>query len=220
MPHPRTPVYVWEFPVRFTHWMFFLVVLALSFTGYYIGRPFLHALSTQQYIMGWMRFIHFVSGYVLLVSVILRIYWAFAGNRYASWRVLVPLRKQQLRDMAEAAKFYFFIKKEHYARVGHGPLASLCYLVVLLLFLFEIFSGFALYSRGNPGFFIALLGGSLPAIMDPRTIRIWHHLAMYLILVFAIIHIYIGWLQDRVEKNGVMGSIFGGYKFVTEKEWE
>jgi Ni/Fe-hydrogenase 1 B-type cytochrome subunit len=223
MQQNRTLVYVWEFPVRFTHWINALCVFVLSYTGYYIAHPFMHAVSSQQYVMGWMRFIHFVSGYLLLVGVVIRLYWAFAGNRYANWQVLVPLEKRQWRDMREAAKFYFFMKKEKEPpySVGHAPLASLCYLVVLLLFLFEIFSGFALYSQSHlPNFFLTLLGGWLLGIMHVQTIRLWHHLVMYFLLAFTLFHVYIAWFLDSVEKNGVMGSIFGGYKFVTGKEWE
>lgn len=220
MPNPRIRVYAWEFPIRFSHWINFLALCGLCYTGYYIAYPFMYALSTQQYIMGWMRFIHFVSGYLLLVGLIIRIYWSFAGNRYASWRVLIPLTGRQWHDMGEAAKFYLFMKKEPPYAVGHAPLASVAYFAVFLIFLFEILTGFALYSQGAPGFFKTLLGGWLLAIMHVQTIRFWHHIMMYALLAFTIIHIYIGWYLDSAERNGVMGSIFGGYKFVTGKEWE
>lgn len=221
MANPRIRVYAWEFPIRFSHWINVLALIGLSYTGYYIGSPFMYALSTQQYVMGTMRFIHFVSGYVLLMGVIIRIYWAFAGNRYASWRVLVPLTARQWHDMREAAKFYVFMKKEPPYAVGHAPLASICYLVVLLMFLFEIFTGFALYSQSHlPGFFMTVLGGWMLRVMNVQTIRLWHHLMMYFLIGFALIHVYIGWYLDSAEKNGVMGSIFGGYKFVTGREWE
>ncbi len=211
--------YVWEFPVRFTHWINALCLFILSFTGYYIAYPFIYAVSTQQYIMGTMRFIHFVSGYVLLMGVIIRIYWLFAGNQYASWRAIVPLTGKQWTEMGEAAKFYLFISKKPPYSIGHAPLASICYLVVMFLFLFEIFSGFALYSQSHlHNFFLTILGGWLLSIMNVQTIRLWHHLVMYFLLVFTLFHVYMGFFLDSVEKNGVMSSIFGGYKFVTGKE--
>ena len=218
---PAGRVYVWEFPVRFTHWINALSLFSLSFTGYYIAYPFIHAVSTQQYIMGTMRFIHFVSGYVLLMGVIIRTYWLFAGNQYASWRVIVPLTKKQWTEMGEAAKFYLFIRKKPIYSMGHAPLASICYLVVMLLFLFEIFTGFALYSQSHlHSFILTILGGWLLSIMNVQTVRLWHHLVMYFLLVFTLFHVYMGFFLDSVEKNGVMSSIFGGYKFVTGKEQE
>jgi Ni/Fe-hydrogenase 1 B-type cytochrome subunit len=41
---------------------------------------------------------------------------------------------------------------------------------------------------------------------------------MWVILAFVIVHVYIAWYLDKAEKNGLMGSIFNGYKFVTGKE--
>ena len=34
-------VYVWEIPVRVTHWVIVLSILILSVTGFYIGHPFM-----------------------------------------------------------------------------------------------------------------------------------------------------------------------------------
>jgi Ni/Fe-hydrogenase 1 B-type cytochrome subunit len=36
-----TRVYVWQVPVRVTHWLIALSIIVLSVTGFYIGRPFL-----------------------------------------------------------------------------------------------------------------------------------------------------------------------------------
>lgn len=217
----RIRVYAWEFPVRFTHWINALCLVIFSITGLYIGNPFMHAVSADQYIMGWMRFLHFVAGYIFLLCMIIRIYWMFAGNKYASWRVLIPLNKQQWEDMLGGLKFYLFLRKQPPYAVGHSAMAAITYLFVFLLFLFEIASGFALYSQSHlKSVILWLLGGWMYIFMEAQTIRLLHHLVMYLLLVFTLIHVYIGWYLDSAEKNGVMGSIFGGYKFVTGKEWE
>lgn len=216
----RTRVYAWEFPVRFTHWINFLSIIILSVTGFYVGRPFMHAVSANQYIMGWMRFLHYVAAYAFLMSLIIRIYWAFAGNKYASWRVWFPFTPERWKDLKDAAKFYLFISKKPPYAVGHTALAGLTYFLVFLIFAFEIASGFAMYSVTHKGVIWTLLGGWLLGVMDIQYLRLLHHLAMYVILVFALVHVYIAWMLDSVEKNGLMGSIFGGHKFVTGKEWE
>src|SRR5271166_2280053 len=33
-------LYVWQLPVRLVHWLLFFSILILTFTGYYIGNPF------------------------------------------------------------------------------------------------------------------------------------------------------------------------------------
>ena len=82
--------YVWEWPVRITHWVNFLAIVILSVTGIYIGWGKSLALDPSQYVMGWMTFIHFVAAYAFTISVVARIYWAFVGNKYANWRVFTP----------------------------------------------------------------------------------------------------------------------------------
>ena len=210
--------YVWEFPVRLTHWINFLSIIALSITGLYIASPFMHAYSTKQYIMGWMRFIHLVASYAFFMSLIIRIYWAFMGNRYASWMVWFPFTAERLRDIANELKFYTLITRKHAHAVGHTVTAGLTYCFVFLLFAFEIVSGFAMYAFTHKGLLWTLLGGWLLWIWNVQTIRLMHHLAMYFIFVFIAVHIYIAWWLDSTEKNGLMGSIFSGYKFVSGKE--
>lgn len=220
MQDERKRVYAWEFPVRFTHWINVLCIILLSVTGLYIGNPFVHAVSSKEYIMGWMRYLHFIAAYTFLMSMIIRLYWAFLGNRYASWRVWFPFTSKQWNDLMDAVKFYLFISKKPPYAVGHTALAGLTYLFVFALFLFQIVSGFALYSVNHGGAIWTLLGGWLTGIMYLQTIRMLHHLTMYLIFAFVLAHVYIGWYLDLKERNGLMGSIFGGYKFVSGKEWE
>jgi Ni/Fe-hydrogenase 1 B-type cytochrome subunit len=216
----RQRVYAWEFPVRLTHWVNFLCIVAFAVTGIYIGSPYADAHSTSQYVMGWMRFLHFTAGYAFLMSFIIRLYWAFMGNRYASWKVCFPFAGECFEKLVRSTKHLLLIKHEPEHEVGHTALAGLTYLVVFLLFAFEIVSGFALYSLQQPGVWAASIGAWLPAVMDAQTIRLWHHVVMYLILAFAMAHVYIAWWHDTVERNGVMGSIFGGYKFMPRKESE
>jgi len=234
MPTPRIKTYAWEFPIRLTHWINVLSILVFIVTGLYIADPYLHGIQGDvhvarvsggmtpfhEYIMGYMRFIHLVTGYVFLCSFVIRIYWSFMGNRYASWRVWFPFKGQRWTDLKGAVKFYSFMSKKPPYAVGHTALAGLAYLVVFLIFGYQIVSGFALLSLSSASFLPTIVGGWLLAIMDLSSIRYWHHQLMYVLLAFFLIHIYISWWLDAVENNGLMGSIFGGYKFVTGKEWE
>jgi Ni/Fe-hydrogenase 1 B-type cytochrome subunit len=175
---PRFRVYVWELPIRLTHWINAFCILFLSITGYYIGNPFIHAVSSKQYIMGWIRFIHFVSAYTFLMSVIVRIYWSFVGNKYTSIAECFPYSAKKFRDFVDTIKFYLLIKREPPYVAGHAPLLNIMYL---------------------------------------PTIRQFHHVVMYVILIFVPIHIYATWYMDPKERNGLVSSIFSGYKFLDEE---
>ena len=212
----RMRIYAWEFPVRLTHWINFLCIIVLSVTGFYIGRPFIHAYSTDQYIMGWVRFIHFVAAYAFLMSVIIRLYWSFVGNGHASIKSFFPFTR--LGQMGSELKCYLLVDKKPYCYVGHTHLGGLAMLIIYLIFLFMIFSGFALYSLNHNGAIWTILGGWLLGFMDLQTIRLFHHLLMYALLTFGMLHVYIAWFLDVRGKTALMDSIFSGYKYIPEDE--
>jgi Ni/Fe-hydrogenase 1 B-type cytochrome subunit len=212
-------VYVWELPVRATHWINALCIVALAFTGFYIGRPFIHAVSTNQYIMGWIRLIHFIAAYLLVVSCLVRVYWAFAGNRYAGWEVFNPFDMKKLKDLVELSKFYLLLRKEPPSHVtGHSACATYVYLSLFVLYIIEAATGFALYSQSHlPGFLWTLMGGWLLLFVDAQSIRLYHHFFMWLFITFAIVHVYLSLFMESKEDNGILMSIFSGNKTVDEK---
>ena len=66
------PVYVWELPVRIVHWVIFLSIVVLSFTGYYIYYPFMISEESGGFLMATMRFIHEIAGFALIAAFIVR----------------------------------------------------------------------------------------------------------------------------------------------------
>ncbi len=209
-------VYVWEFPVRLTHWLNVLSIVALSITGFYVGAPFLFAVNENQFIMAQMRFIHFVSSYVFTVSFLIRIYWLFAGNQNARWYQFVPMSAERRRNLAGTTAFYCFLREKCPEVVGHTGLAGLTYLILFILFIIEILTGFALYSQSHIGGIWTLMGGWLFSIIGQGPVRLIHHLIMWVIAFFVIIHVYISWHNDVIERNGLLSSIFSGYKTLEE----
>ncbi len=212
--------YVWEVPVRATHWLNMLAIITLAVTGIFIGSPKTVALTPSAFVMGWVRLVHFVAGYVFAISVVSRIYWSFVTrNRYASWQEFVPmLTKEGRRNMLETFKYYTFISRKAPHVVGHNALAGTAYSVVFLLYLVMIGTGFALYSERAPNGILHKATGWMFMLFSNQGMRLTHHCVMWFLIAFAIHHVYSAWLMDVKEKGGVMSSIFSGYKAVRSKE--
>lgn len=222
----RRRVYVWEIPVRLVHWVNALSVLLLSLTGYFIGNPWLFIARREAYagfFMGTVRFAHFVVAFVFIASILLRTYWAFAGNPYASWRGLFPfLTREGRRSMAHAAQYYFFLRRDPPETAGHNALAGMTYAIIVTLYGLIVFSGLALFGDLHPESVWRGATGWVFAFLTPQQIRLTHHMVMWGLLLFALYHVYVAWLIDMEEGNGLMSSMFSGFKFLRrdqEPDW-
>lgn len=211
--------YVWEWPVRITHWVNVFSIIVLSVTGFLIGDPIITASSSSQYIMGNIRFIHFLFGYVLMISVLARIYWMFAGNHHASWKAFLPwLTPSGRKNFVKMLRYYTFTGKQITYEVGHNPVAATAYLGIFAIFIAQIVTGFALYGQFEPGSFWYVAFGWVTTLVHNQDLRLIHHAVMWLLVGFIINHIYSGWLMDVKERNGTMSGIFSGYRFIEPED--
>jgi len=210
--------YVWEWPVRITHWVNVLSVITLSLTGVFIGNPFI-AGGEGSFVMGWVRFIHYVAAYAFTASVLARIYWMFAGNHHASWRAFLPwMSESGRRNFIKMFRYYTFTGKQISYEVGHNPVAAMAYAGIFCLFLVQIFSGFALYAQYRPDGLLATIFMPLANVFGNQGLRLTHHMVMWLLLGFVINHVYSAWLMDVKERNGTISGIFSGYRFIEPKD--
>jgi len=213
------PVYVFEAPVRIWHWVHTLSFLVLAVSGYLIAHPLpsVTGEASAHFVMGDIRLIHFIAAYVFAVGFAIRIYWALVGNSY-SREVFLPTfwRADWWRWLFWELKYYAtFGTEEKLVAIGHNPLAQVAmFLFNTLGTLFMIATGFALYSQGLGegswadlafGWVIPLLGGS-------AAVRSWHVLGMWLMLVFAIIHIYMAVRSDVISHESSVSTIVGGWR--------
>lgn len=208
-------VYVWEWPVRLSHWLIVLSILVLAVTGIYVGNPFFapQGEATRHYVMGWIKAVHFAAAMVFTLSVIARVIWMFAGNPYARWRQLIPTSRQRLRGIWETFAFYVFLHRDSPAHVGHNPLAGLIYTVVFLLYFLMIATGLAMASASaHIGTILSGFQFYIPLFGGLQNARFLHHVGMWLILGFAAHHVWSAFLVASVERSGLLDSIFTGYK--------
>lgn len=211
-------VYVWQLPVRISHWLIFFAIVALSFTGYYMHNPFVISRAPTTYMMGTMRYIHIVSGYIFLAAFMMRVYFFVAGNYWANWRFFIPTDRQRLRNAREMFKYYSFVRRQPVRQVGHNALAGLTYSFMFFLMALEILTGLVLYSQVRGPGLARTLFGWLPGIIDIQYLRLFHFLGMFAFIAFAIHHVYSAILVSIEERNGLLESMFSGFKFVQDYE--
>jgi Ni/Fe-hydrogenase 1 B-type cytochrome subunit len=215
---PKKTVYVWDLPVRVTHWTNVICIVVLSFTGYYISNPFISVggPASDNFLMGAVRFAHFVTAFVFTMSVLFRIYWAFASrDSYARWKQFLPVTSGRWRALRRMLGYYTFLKPSPPAEVGHNPLAGVTYMGLYVLFVLQIVTGFALWSQPFHGGFWPAAFGWMITLFGAPVIRVVHDIIMWLIIAFTIHHVYSAVLIDIEERSGLVSSIVTGSKSLT-----
>ncbi|XWN32824.1 MAG: Ni/Fe-hydrogenase, b-type cytochrome subunit [Devosia sp.] len=211
-----TSVYVYEAPVRIWHWTNALAIVVLIITGYFIGSPppTMSGEASDHFLFGYIRFAHFVAGYVLAIGFVTRFIWAFMGNHHSRQLFYIPFwNLTWWHEVWFEMKWYMFLEKSPKKYVGHNPLAQLAMFFFMTVGLtFMIVTGFALYAEGQQaggwadiafGWLIPLMGGS-------QALHTWHHLGMWAIIIFMIIHIYVAVREDIMSRQSIVSTMVSG----------
>lgn len=210
--------YIYEAPVRLWHWATALVVLALCLTGYFIAKPPQSVVgdTSELFAFGQIRQWHFIAAWLLTIGMLWRGYWAIIGGKHARLIYFVPIwRKAWWKELLSVLRWYTFIDRGTHKWVGHNPLAQASmFLMFTLGSTFMVFSGFALYGEGTGmdswaytlfGWMISLFGSSM-------TLRSWHHIGMYVLVLFSIAHIYAAIRDDIMGRVSTLSSMISGWR--------
>jgi Ni/Fe-hydrogenase 1 B-type cytochrome subunit len=215
-------VYIWELPVRFTHWLNVLTIFILICTGIIIGNPpaiMSGSEASHSYWFGTVRFIHFMTAYIFAANLVFRLYWAFVGNKYANWRAFFPFSRKNFKKIKHVFKVDVFLRNDKTEdltniAVGHNPVAALSYLALFFLCFVQIATGFALYASTASWFLPKMFGWVNGLFGGEFMVRSIHHIVTWVLVMFTLIHIYLVIYHDWLEGRGEASSMFGGYKFV------
>jgi Ni/Fe-hydrogenase 1 B-type cytochrome subunit len=217
--HVEPAVYVYEAPIRLWHWIQFFAVATLCVTGFFIGHP----LPSQpgeaynHFLMGYIRFAHFTAAYIFIIGFLFRIYWAFVGNSHAREIFLPPIfRSTYWRGVWHEIKWYLFLTREPNKYSGHNPLAILAMHVMFVWgSIFIMLTGLALFGEGTQegswqyDWFSSWI---TPLFGQPQDVRTWHHLAMWYLVCFILVHIYVAIREDIMSRQSIVSSMISGWR--------
>lgn len=212
-------VYVYEAPVRLWHWINALAITLLAITGWFIASPLPSqpGEASANFLMGYIRFAHFSAGYVLLIGFLGRIYWAFVGNHHARQLFVLPIfNASWWREVLFELRWYLFLEKWPKKYVGHNPLAQLAmFLLFLTTVAFMIVTGFALYGEGTQeGSWAHTLFTSwvIPLFGQSQNVHTWHHLGLWVIVVFVLVHVYAALREDIMSRQSLVSTMLSGWR--------
>lgn len=214
----RPSLYVYEAPLRLWHWINALAIVVLAVTGFLISYPLpsVEGEATNNFLMGYVRFVHFSAGYILAVGLLGRLYWAVVGNHHARQLITLPVwDKQWWKDMLYMARWYAFLETEARKFSGHNPLSHVAMVLVFgVALLVMVGTGFALYAEGKGmgswqhdvfGWIIALAGNT-------QNLHTVHHAGMWVMILFVMIHIYTAVREDIMSRQTLISTIVNGIR--------
>ena len=212
-------VYVYEGPVRLWHWVNALCIVVLAVTGYLIASPLPSMGSgeaSEHFLMGYIRFVHFATAYVFAVALIGRIYWAFMGNHHAQQIFTLNLTSSDWwRGMWKQMRWYLLIEPQAPKFIGHNPFGqTAAFFGFTLPSIVMIFTGFALYSEGaqKGSWADAAFGWMIPLFGQSQTVHTWHHLGMWVIIWYVIVHFYTVIREEIMSRQSFVSPMIGGYR--------
>ena len=118
---------VWDAPTRIFHWVNLTTVVLLIFMGLMmLFKQDMGITSLEAKIT--LKTIHVLIGYVFVLNLLVRIAWAFTGNRFARWSAMLPGK-----GFGDDVKIYLASIKagEPKQYLGHNPLGRLAVAVIM-----------------------------------------------------------------------------------------
>jgi cytochrome b len=191
-PSSRTEVRVWDWPTRTFHWL-----LVASILCAWASAEFAAKIGDSQWV--WHRW----NGYFILVLVVFRLIWGFAGSSTARFAHFVKPPAFVLRyalDFARGTKRAF---------LGHNPLGTLMVLALLAMVTIQGVSG--LFSL-EPDDFIA---GPLARLLSDETatwVLKWHFRGFKLIEILVVLHVCANIAYGLLAKDPLIRAMATGTK--------
>jgi len=214
----QTAVLVYEVPVRLWHWMNALAIFTLFVTGYLIatGTPSVGGEASSHFIFGNIRLLHYAAGQVFAWGFLARALFALVGNHTSREIYYVPFwRPEWRKGFVGMLRWYAFMQKRAPRFIGHNPIAQLMmFFTFVLPALAVIATGLALYGealgmdhflRPVTDMVFKVTGGSLQT-------HVVHHLCMWVMVAFAILHIYAAIREEIMSRQSMISTMISGWR--------
>ncbi|MCA0406428.1 MAG: cytochrome b/b6 domain-containing protein [Proteobacteria bacterium] len=188
----KTEVRVWDWPTRAFHWL-----LVTAIVSAWASFEFAHKLGDN--LLVWHRW----NGYFVLVLIVFRLIWGFAGSSTARFSHFVHGPVFVLGYARD------FISGRKRAFLGHNPLGTMMVLALLV----------AVFAQGLLGLFTLehneLVAGPLKRLIEDDTanqVTKWHIRGFKIIQILVLAHVTANILYGVLAKDPLIRAMAKGTK--------
>ena len=209
--------YSFSLGLRLAHWIRAFAIVILVVTGFYIAYVFVSPEVSSEpvlFLNAKMRAVHQISGFVLLGCFIFKFYlFCFdkisKKERASFYDFISP--KQWIKQI----KCYLLFGAGPKLRGVYNPVQFMAYIGFYILLAFICVTGFVLYAHVYHDGFAALIYTPARAVElwlgGLANVRVLHHISMWLIMIFALVHVYMVLYNNIRNKDGSIDGIISGY---------
>jgi cytochrome b len=184
---PPSPITVWDLQTRIGHWS----LIVFFFLGYFSGED-----------EGLLFRIHVYTGYIILLIVLFRIAWGFAGSDHARFADFVCSWREVKAHLTSALRF------SPRRWVGHNPTGGWMILAMLVTLMLTVLTG--MIGAGAEGAYISFFHAT-PRSIAKASKEIHEGLANVM-MILVIVHVLGVLAESLLTRENLIGSMISGRK--------
>ena len=217
---------------RLNHWVVALSMVGAVVTGLYIGHPYYQSFiadpAATKWVMAWNRWIHFIIAIIFDVSSIVIAYLYFFSRFEKPYKKLIPTGENIKEFFAVVINLLTLNRSKKFNSSHSDSFNTVFFTIFHLLLVWMLLTGLQLYVHGLASG-LSSIGSWWPAMLHLATdwtvavtggtymdVRMAHHTAMYIIIVWVMFHIYYQVWRTIFWDEGDISIVFGGSKFIKE----
>lgn len=218
--------------MRLNHWVVAICMVVAVATGLYIGHPYYQTFiadgAVDKYVMAWNRWFHLMSAIIFDVSSIIVAYLYFFSRFEKPYKKLVPNGHNLKEFTVVLLNLVTFNRTKKFSSSHADSFNAVFFFIFHLMLAWMLFTGLQLYVHGLASG-LSSIGAWWPAMLHLVTdwtvtitggtymdVRISHHTTMYLIIAWAMFHIYYQVWRTVFWQESDIAIVVGGSKYVKQ----
>ncbi len=204
---------------RWQHWIRGFSIMFLIASGFYLAVPDITPDITDEptnFLYALFRSWHIIIGFVFIAAILLKSYLFIFGRKHSNERV-------SLKDVinpvvwVKQIGFYALVTKHPKLEGVYNPMQFAAYVGFYLMAFGLIITGLILYvhvyHEGLGGFLYEPMRSIEAMLGGLAMVREIHHLLMWGVILFIVVHIYIAVYNAIFIREGTIDAIISGVKW-------
>lgn len=204
---------------RWQHWIRALSIVILTVTGFYLAVPFVTPVPADEptnFMYALFRSTHIIVGFIFIAAIFIKSYLFLFAKKHVNERAAL---KDLINPVVWVKQmgFYLLISKHPKLKGVYNPMQFVAYIGFYILAFGLIITGLILFvhvhHEGLGAFLYEPMRNIEVMLGGLAVVRELHHILMWGVILFVVIHIYIAVYNAIFIREGTIDAIISGVKW-------